>query len=133
MAAKVIGEYEKTQAGLKTEKKERDYEAGELVLYKAKILQEDGKFEEALSYLAKNQERICDERALKHQQIDILLAMKELNKAEVIVRGMIDENRENVAYYKQLEACLSLDDASPEEDRVQMYTDVLAKHPKAHT
>jgi hypothetical protein len=51
------------------------------VLYKAKILQEDGKLEEALSYLAKNQERICDERELKHQQIEILLEMKELSKA----------------------------------------------------
>jgi len=132
-AAQVISRYEQTQRSTGEEDlKKRDYEAGELVLYKARIMVDDAKYEEALSYLATHTEQIADERALRKMEAEILMAMSELKKAEELTRRMITENREHEALYAQLEQCTGLDDSSPEEERLKMYTDILAEHPRAH-
>ena len=132
-AAQVISRYEQTQRSTGEEDlKKRDYEAGELVLYKARIMVDDTKYEDALTYLATHSEQIADERALRRMEAEILLAMKEMTKAEELTRRMLKENREHEQLYAQLELCLGLNDSSPEEERLKMYSAILAEFPKAH-
>jgi peptide alpha-N-acetyltransferase len=102
------------------------------VMYKAKIMFDDKKYEEALAYLAEHEVQICDERALRQMQANLLVEMNELSRAEALYRRMLDENRENHNLYAGLERCLGMTDATPEADRLAVYTEYRTKFPKAH-
>eukprot|EP00039_Didymoeca_costata_P007273 m.97972 g.97972 ORF g.97972 m.97972 type:complete len:837 (+) comp13620_c0_seq3:102-2612(+) len=132
-AVRVLTEYEGTQSKIDQKVNERDFEAGELVLYKAKILADGGKLQDALDYIFKNRKRVCDERGMDHMVAEIHLNLGQVDKAEEMYRELLQQNPENENYYYALEKCLKIDGSTPPEKRLELYTQTIKENPKAHT
>jgi len=136
-ASKIIAQYEQQQrAGGEEDEDgkqiEADYEAGELVLYKAKVLQDAGDVDGALAYLAKNDGYVTDVRGLNHTRGELLLSAGKLKEAEALYRQLLAQNPENESYYGQIEKTLGYSDSTPQDERLTLYTQTLETFPKCH-
>lgn len=130
-ALKVITAYEKTQSD-HDKSGGPDYEQSELVMYRARILFEGGKYSDCLQYLQDNQAEVTDVLALQEVVGELLIKLGRLEEAELCYRRLLDDNVENNDYYSKLEECTKLGDGTPEADRVKLYHDFLTDRPRAH-
>lgn len=74
-----------------------NYEHSEMLLYRASILSEAGKFDQLISYLTSEptSKYIVDQRASRTYQAQALTELGQLSKAEAMWRQLITENEED--------------------------------------
>eukprot|EP00232_Nephroselmis_pyriformis_P011093 CAMPEP_0182873838 /NCGR_PEP_ID=MMETSP0034_2-20130328/12564_1 /TAXON_ID=156128 /ORGANISM="Nephroselmis pyriformis, Strain CCMP717" /LENGTH=757 /DNA_ID=CAMNT_0025006513 /DNA_START=71 /DNA_END=2340 /DNA_ORIENTATION=- len=132
VAVNVLDSYEST-VDVKSEDR---YEYSELLMYKAMILEEGGKFDECLAFMDKERASIVDRLALRETRGRIYLKMGRNSEAEAEYRGLIDSNIENTKYHDGLRQSLGLGleeltDAARTK-LAALYTSYQEKFPKAN-
>eukprot|EP00959_Pyramimonas_sp_CCMP1952_P226293 4731473-Pyramimonas_sp.AAC.2 len=106
LAVQVLDSYESTIDGDIPENEK--YEHSEMVLYRATILEESGKVEEALACLDKVSENVVDKLSLLAQRANLYLKKGDKKAAEETYRTLIDINPDNHRYHEGLHAALDL-------------------------
>ena len=95
------------------DKREKGYEEGELVLYKALILEQAGRFEDSLKLLEDDRAYVVDGLSWRTQRAELLLRMKRFEEAQAAFRALLAENSEHYRYHAGLQcAVLHLDAAT---------------------
>ncbi|EWM30147.1 tetratricopeptide repeat-containing protein [Nannochloropsis gaditana] len=94
------------------EKRERGFEEGELVLYKAMLLEQAGRKEEALSWLESQKSFVMDGLAWRTRRAHLLLASEQFEKALEAYRALLAENSENYEYHLGWQCALLRRDSS---------------------
>lgn len=108
-----------------------DYDQSELLLYQVMILHEAGSYKEALDFLNKHSNQICDRLAMLEFKAELLLSLgRNSEAAKFIEEQLIGRNQENYMYYEQLERALSLDQQD-ELSRLKLYQTIQKKYPRA--
>ena len=98
-----------------------EYEHSELLLYKARILEEGGLLKEALAVLGWDAEarggadrkEIKDRLGLAEAKARMLCALGEAAQAEALQRSLVAANPENYEYHAGLRQALALEVAGP--------------------
>eukprot|EP00929_Paragymnodinium_shiwhaense_P035793 TRINITY_DN19285_c0_g1_i1.p2 TRINITY_DN19285_c0_g1~~TRINITY_DN19285_c0_g1_i1.p2 ORF type:complete len:985 (+),score=300.16 TRINITY_DN19285_c0_g1_i1:157-2955(+) len=75
-----------------------EYENSELVLYKARIMEEAGKFEEALDCLEKNEKQIVDKLGLQELKARLCMFLGRQEDAAKLYHTLVKDNPEHHAY-----------------------------------
>merc|ERR1712001_784657 len=115
-ALQILEEFRKTQ-----QKNAYDYEHSELLLYQNMVMQESEDHAGALAHLDKYEDQICDKLSLLENRGLNFIRTKQLEKAELIYRDLIQRNPENHLYYQQLEVALG---ANTIDAKLQMYEEL---------
>jgi peptide alpha-N-acetyltransferase len=114
MCLHVLEAYEKTVAeesekgaeaeGKKTNANEEAFEASEMLLYKARVLEEGGQFEQAIGLLTDkaNAKKILDKLGAKEALGRMYRKSDQLQKAKDLYSELIDMNPENIKYHDGL-------------------------------
>ena len=64
-----------------------EYEHSEMLLYKASVLEEDGKYEQALDCLRESAEHLKDPLGLKEAQARLLVKLQRTSEAAKLLRS----------------------------------------------
>eukprot|EP00285_Hemiselmis_virescens_P003890 CAMPEP_0173411544 /NCGR_PEP_ID=MMETSP1356-20130122/77266_1 /TAXON_ID=77927 ORGANISM="Hemiselmis virescens, Strain PCC157" /NCGR_SAMPLE_ID=MMETSP1356 /ASSEMBLY_ACC=CAM_ASM_000847 /LENGTH=276 /DNA_ID=CAMNT_0014373325 /DNA_START=15 /DNA_END=841 /DNA_ORIENTATION=- len=96
MALQVFQSYEGTVEG---EVLKPDYEHGEMLMCKNRILEELGDLEATLAHLVQSEPLVLDKIALREKKIYLLLKLERLGEAEAVCRELIAINSENHRYH----------------------------------
>lgn len=91
------------------------YETSELLMYKIMLLEESGRYPEALALLEDVAPRIVDRLALLETRARLHVALKDYGRASMRLRHLVDINPDNNSYQYALHAC-RLRTASLESD-----------------
>ncbi|PNH41723.1 hypothetical protein VD0004_g5422 [Verticillium dahliae] len=124
-AEKVINMYEST---LKTTPSSRDIEHSEVVMYKNRLIAEQGEYERALEHLQTAAKSSLDRLAVMEKRAEYLARLDKRDDAADAYRALINRNPDHTEYYAKLEEALALDST---EARKQIYDDFAAKHPRS--
>ncbi|KAM0286435.1 hypothetical protein ACHAQH_000861 [Verticillium albo-atrum] len=124
-AEKVINMYEST---LKTTPSSRDIEHSEVVMYKNRLIAEQGEYERALEHLQTAAKTSLDRLAVMEKRAEYLAKLDKKDEAADAYKALINRNPDHTEYYAKLEEALGLDSA---EERKQIYDDFAAKHPRS--
>jgi peptide alpha-N-acetyltransferase len=76
-----------------------DYEHSETYLYKASIMEEAGKLEEALECLDTNEKQIVDKIGMLEQKGKLLMFLGKYDECKEVFKRLIDFNKEHHIYY----------------------------------
>lgn len=130
MAQSILEEFRKTQPDrpVSTKDKTHDNEHSELLLYQNLVLREAGQYEEALRHLQTHEKDIYNKLALAEIKYDLYLRLGSHDRAETILRDLIERNPNHKKYYHMLEKCLRISDT---DDKWKMYQSLMEKYPKA--
>lgn len=118
------------------------YEDSELIMFKAMILEEAGKFKEALALIAAREGKIVDAIGAMDARARMLLAIGDVSGAADAYRALIDRMPDNHEYHRALHKCIiGMDDvsdvASLNADDVSkleaLYDELGVKHPRCDT
>ncbi|XP_024387242.1 N-terminal acetyltransferase A complex auxiliary subunit NAA15 isoform X1 [Physcomitrium patens] len=136
MAVNILDAYEGTLEEDFPPESER-YEHGEMLLYKATLLEEAGHPEKALEELAKKEGKIVDKLGLREHRASLYLQTNRLSEAEEIYRKLLVVNPDNYHYYEGLQKCLGLISdgkaytSEQVEKLVKLYDDLREKYPRS--
>mmetsp|Transcript_31747 Transcript_31747/g.90154 ORF Transcript_31747/g.90154 Transcript_31747/m.90154 type:complete len:895 (+) Transcript_31747:199-2883(+) len=124
VAVQVLDSYEGT---LEEVPASEAYEHSEMLLYKATILEEAGKFEDSLKVLdsAMAADKVKDITGLHEQKARLLLEMQRLDDAQKAYRELLAQNPDNTKYHEALLRCVGLVPSSPggawsDQERVEL-------------
>lgn len=79
----ILSGYEGVQEG---EPQGEDYEHSEMLLYKALVLEEAGRFEEALQYLTSSKEQLKDSLSHQEARARLLVKLQRSGEATAVLR-----------------------------------------------
>ena len=110
MALSVLEEFRKTQQDRPAPAPDKVYdnEHSEFLLYQNLVLRENGQYEEALRHIQSHEKEIYNKLALAEIKYDLHMRLGSNDRAETILRDLIERNVENKKYYYMLEKCLNL-------------------------
>eukprot|EP00397_Hematodinium_sp_SG-2012_P010421 GEMP01010536.1.p1 GENE.GEMP01010536.1~~GEMP01010536.1.p1 ORF type:complete len:900 (+),score=202.52 GEMP01010536.1:140-2839(+) len=97
----VLDSYEKTNKDEQT----TPYDRSETLIYKATVLKEAERYEEALECLVKNEKLIVDKVGMKELKGHILVYLNRLDDAKTVFESLLEINSENHMYTLVLMAC----------------------------
>ncbi|GFH18774.1 TPR_REGION domain-containing protein, partial [Haematococcus lacustris] len=84
------------------------YEHSELLLYKAMVLDEGGRLEEALTLLDSSKDKICDKVGMLEARASLLLRSGRAAEAEAQYRALLALNSDHYKWHEGLQAALGL-------------------------
>lgn len=130
MAQSVLEEFRKTQQDrpVSSPDKAYDNEHSEFLLYQNLVLRENGQYDDALRHLQTYEKDIYNKLTIAEIKSDLYMQLGMNDRAERILRDLIERNNENKKYYYLLETCLHLNN---HDDRHKLYENFLEKYPKA--
>lgn len=130
MAQSVLEEFRKTQQDrpIPAADKAYDSEHSEFLLYQNLVLRENGQYEDALRHLQTYEKDIYNKLTIAEIKYDLYMRLGTNDRAETILRDLIERNNENKKYYYMLEKCLHL---SSVEDQSKLYENFIEKYPRA--
>lgn len=130
MALSVLEEFRKTQQDRPAQAPDKPYdnEHSELLLYQNLVLREAGQYEDALRHIQTYEKDIYNKLTLSEIKYDLYMRLSSFDRAETILRDLIERNPENKKYYFVLEKCLNL---TNDEDKSKLYENLIEKFPKA--
>ncbi|CAF0802062.1 unnamed protein product [Rotaria sp. Silwood1] len=130
MAQSVLEEFRKTQQDRPAPSPDKPYdnEHSEYLLYQNLVLRESGQYEDALRHIQVHEKDIYNKLALAEIKYDLYMRLGTNDRAETILRDLIERNVENKKYYYMLEQCLHLTDI---DDKTKLYENLIEKYPKA--
>lgn len=108
---------------------EHDYESSELILYQSKILNENGKKEEARRQLVDNEKAILDKVSYMESLSQICLDIGNFADAERYLTTLIHRNPEVRDYYEKLSICVGAD--KDEGRLIEFYDTMVQAFPRA--
>jgi len=103
-------------------------EISEVVLFKAKILEEMNEFSRMKNWLEDMKLKVLDSIKWKEAYARALLSLSEKSKAEEVIKELLDINIENTRYHLLLQECLSI---KTDDQLHQYYLDLQQKYPKS--
>lgn len=130
MAQSVLEEFRKTQQDRPTPAPDKAYdnEHSEFLLYQNSVLRESGQYEEALRHIQIHEKDIYNKLTIAEIKYDLYMRLNSNDRAETILRDLIERNNENKKYYYMLEKCLNLTNT---DDKTKLYENLMEKYPKA--
>ncbi|UJR23099.1 hypothetical protein I4U23_026122 [Adineta vaga] len=130
MAQSVLEEFRKTQQDRPAPAPDKPYdnEHSEFLLYQNLVLRENGQYEEALRHIQIHEKDIYNKLSLAEIKYDLYMRLNTYDRAETILRDLIERNPENKKYYYMLEKCLNLTNS---EEKSKLYENLMEKYPKA--
>jgi len=151
MAAKILEEFRKTSqsqqqkamhnsssgnnnnnnSGQTSRMSNEYYEQSELLLYQVMVLKEAQSYQEAITYLDKNEAEICDKLAVYEYKSELFISLGKFKEAKKVIKEqLISRNPENANYYYLLERALDLN-ADKENERLKLYLDFQRIFPRS--
>ena len=130
MAQSVLEEFRKTQQErpASTPDKPYDNEHSEFLLYQNLVLREAEQYDDALRHIQVHEKEIFNKLVLAEIKYDLHMRLNANDRAETILRDLIDRNAENKKYYYALEKCLHL---TGMDEKSKLYENLIDKYPKA--
>ena len=130
MAQSVLEEYRKTQheRPVPVADKPFDNEYSEFLLYQNLVLREAEQHDDALRHIQIHEKDIFNKLAIAEIKCDLHMRLNSNDRAETILRDLIERNAENKKYYYMLEKCLHLTNY---DEKSKLYENLLEKYPKA--
>ncbi|QDZ25913.1 acetyltransferase [Chloropicon primus] len=120
---------------------DEQFETSEMVLYKARVMEESKQFDKAIGLILSEDNKLLDKLGAKEALGRMYLGSGQLDKAEALYRELIDRNPENTRYHDGLFNAMELlgvdkgfeEDVLPLQVRQKMireYEALKEKHPK---
>ena len=130
MAQSVLEEYRKTQQERPTPLPDKPYdnEHSEFLLYQNLVLREAQQYEDALRHIQVHEKSIYNKLAVAEIKCDLYLRLNSNDRAETLLRDLIERNTEHKKYYYMLEKCLNLTNI---DEKSKFYENLVDKYPKA--
>jgi peptide alpha-N-acetyltransferase len=130
MAQSVLEEFRKTQQDRPAPSADKpfDNEHSEFLLYQNLVLREAEQYEDALRHIQIHEKDIYNKLALAEIKYDLYIRLNTFDRAETILRDLIERNPENKKYYFMLEKCLHLTNS---DEKSKLYENLIEKYPKA--
>lgn len=124
-AEKVIDMYEGT---LKTPASNKDLEHSEVIMYKNRLIAEQGDYERALKHLETAARQNLDRLAVLEKRAEYLAKLGRNSEAADAYKALLHRNPEHPAYYTELEKVIGLDATALKE---QVYDVFAAEYPRS--
>mmetsp|Transcript_486 Transcript_486/g.1020 ORF Transcript_486/g.1020 Transcript_486/m.1020 type:complete len:894 (-) Transcript_486:3118-5799(-) len=105
VAVQVLESYEKT---LDEVPASEAYEHSEMLMYKAQVLSEGGRAQDALGVLDGNKDKIRDRVAWQQMRAELLLKLGRADESEAEYRALLDSNPDHYRMHEGLQAALGL-------------------------
>ena len=130
MALSVLEEFRKTLPERPTPAagKMFDNEHSEFLLYQNLVLREAKQYEDALRHIQVHEKDIFNKLVIAEIKYDLYMRLGTLDRAETILRDLIERNPENKKYYLMLEKCLNCKSI---EEKSKLYESLMEKYPRA--
>jgi peptide alpha-N-acetyltransferase len=130
MAQSVLEEFRKTQQDRPAPSSDKPYdnEHSEFLLYQNLVLREAEQYEDALRHIQIHEKDIYNKLALAEIKYDLYIRLNTFDRAETILRDLIERNPENKKYYFMLEKCLHLTNS---DEKSKLYENLIEKYPRA--
>jgi len=130
MAQSVLEEFRKTQQDRPAPSTDKlfDNEHSEFLLYQNLVLRENGQYEDALRHIQIYEKDIYNKLTIAEIKYDLYIRLNTNDRAETILRDLIERNVENKKYYYMLEKCLNLINI---DDKIKLYENLIEKYPRA--
>jgi len=130
MAQSVLEEFRKTQQDRPAPSSDKpfDNEHSEFLLYQNLVLREAEQYEDALRHIQIHEKDIYNKLVLAEIKYDLYIRLKTFDRAETILRDLIERNPENKKYYFMLEKCLHLTNS---DEKTKLYENLIEKYPRA--
>ncbi|CAF3365910.1 unnamed protein product [Rotaria socialis] len=130
MAQSVLEEFRKTQQDRPALSPDKpfDIEHSEYLLYQNFVLRESGQYEDALRHIQVHEKDIYNKLTIAEIKYDLYMRLGTNDRAETILRDLIERNTENKKYYHMLEKCLQVTDIN---DKMKLYENLIEKYPRA--
>ncbi|CAF3920737.1 unnamed protein product, partial [Rotaria magnacalcarata] len=130
MAQSVLEEFRKTQQDRPAPAPDKPYdnEHSEFLLYQNLVLRESGQYDDALRHIQVHEKDIYNKLELAEIKYDLYMRLSSFDRAETILRDLIDRNPDNKKYYFMLEKCLNLKN---NEEKSNLYENLIEKYPRA--
>lgn len=110
---------------------ERSFEHGEVILYHAKVLEEEKRFQDALDLMENESKKIVDLRGKQEAEARCLAGLGRNDEAEKLWRLLIKSNPENKRYISGLLALLDVSEGEASAKAVELFKGLQAEHPKS--
>ena len=132
MAQSVLEEFRKTQQDRPTPAPDKPYdnEHSEFLLYQNLVLREGEQYEDALKHIQIHEKDIYNKLSIAEIKSDLYMRLNTFDRAETILRDLIERNPENKKYYFMLEKCLHLTNI---DEKSRLYENLMEKYPRADT
>ena len=129
-AQSVLEEFRKTQQDRPVPSPDKTYdnEHSEFLLYQNLVLRENGQYDDALRHIQTHEKDIYNKLVIAEIKSDLYMQLGMNDRAERILRDLIERNNENKKYYYLLEKCLHLNN---HDDQNKLYENFTEKYPKA--
>ncbi|KAH7357736.1 N-terminal acetyltransferase A complex subunit nat1 [Plectosphaerella cucumerina] len=124
-AEKVLDMYEST---LKNPPSSKDIEHSEVLLYKNRLIAEQGDYERALKHLETISKQSLDRLAIMEKRAEYLAKLDRREEAAEAYKALLHRNPEHSVYYKELEKVSGL---GPAELKKQIYDEFAAQYPRS--
>ncbi|KAJ1654570.1 hypothetical protein IWQ61_005520 [Dispira simplex] len=122
-ALRVLTTFEETA---RMDPNKKDFEAGELLLYKNYLMELVGDYQKALDHLDSIRDQICDSLGWREKRADLLFKLERWSEAETAYRTLIDENADHQQYlWRWLQARKIVDPSLTPETLGQLQTGTL--------
>ncbi|KAJ3218811.1 N-alpha-acetyltransferase 16, NatA auxiliary subunit [Dinochytrium kinnereticum] len=111
------------------------YESSEVYLFKNFILEDLGKFKEAIEHLNEIEKKVLDKKSWKEAKARILLKMGEKAQAEVAYKALLRMNPDNEQYVRELLKCKGFEGELSDQQTtkvLEMFEDLSDEFKKAH-
>ena len=132
MAQSVLEEFRKNQQDRPAPSPDKPYdnEHSEFLLYQNLVLREGEQYEDALKHIQIHEKDIYNKLVIAEIKSDLYIRLNTFDRAETILRDLIERNPENKKYYFMLEKCLHLSNV---DEKSRLYENLMDKYPKADT
>ncbi|CAF0981001.1 unnamed protein product [Rotaria sordida] len=130
MAYSVLEEFRKTQQDRPAQAPDKPYdnEHSEFLLYQNLVLREAELYEDALRHIQTHEKDIYNKLTLAEIKYDLYMRLSSYDRAETILKDLIERNPENKKYYFMLEKCLNL---TNNDEKSNLYENLIEKYPRA--
>ncbi|CAF1021988.1 unnamed protein product [Adineta steineri] len=130
MAQSVLEEFRKTQQDRPAPAPDKPYdnEHSEFLLYQNLVLREAEQYEDALRHIQIHEKDIYNKLVLSEIKYHLYIRLNTFDRAETILRDLIERNPENKKYYFMLEKCLNLTNS---DEKSKLYENLMEKYPRA--
>lgn len=114
-----------------------DYDNGEMLLYKNRILEELGDLGATYDHLVASEPLIVDKLSLREKKVELLLKLGRHAEAEVVCKELLAINSENYNYHNSLllargcDVNTTLPDSS-QESLLELYSQLLKREPRSN-
>jgi tetratricopeptide (TPR) repeat protein len=114
-----------------------DYDNGEMLLYKNRILEELGDIEATYDHLVASEPLIVDKLSLREKKVELLLKLGRNAEAEVVCKELLSINSENYNYHNTLllsrgcDVTTTLPD-SAQDSLLDLYSKLLEQEPRSN-